>query len=344
MPTADDQSSTEFFAAKGGNNGVSQNVALPVPAETCATISFDGFSHGDLVTELDVPLFGGFTLSVDVISGGPASANEEARIFFTNRSEGIPDPDLHSADATDGFAGDCADCMPLGNFLVISNLDFAADGDSPSGGEVVLTGFPVLGQTVIRSYTAVDQDITPIPETLALEIDGVQTGISTSPGDGSVEVVTPATTPAITTSASLVFSGSGAVDDLVICHTPPPGTGTGTIGYWKTHPEAWPIDQITIGGVVYDKADAIEIMEAPGRGDKSFDLFSQLVAAKLNVLSGNESSCVNTAIMDADDFLAMNTLGSDVRANSDAWQNVGSALHSTLTDYNEGKLCAPSRD
>ena len=33
--------------------------------------------------------------------------------------------------------------------------------------------------------------------------------------------------------------------------------GTGTPGYWKNHPDAWPVPSITIGGVTYLKADAI---------------------------------------------------------------------------------------
>jgi hypothetical protein len=33
--------------------------------------------------------------------------------------------------------------------------------------------------------------------------------------------------------------------------------GTGTPGYWKNHPDAWPVTQITVGGIVYTKVQAI---------------------------------------------------------------------------------------
>ena len=139
------------------------------------------------------------------------------------------------------------------------------------------------------------------------------------------------------------------VDDNILTYDfsyePPPGApGTGTIGFWKNHPEAWPVDSITVGGVVYSRSAAIAVMQTPGKGDKTYDLFSQLVAAKLNVLIGNESSCIAATIAAADAWLAAHPVGSNVRANDAAWKNEAGALHQTLNDYNNGLLCAPHRD
>jgi hypothetical protein len=122
--------------------------------------------------------------------------------------------------------------------------------------------------------------------------------------------------------------------------------GTGTPGYWKNHPDAWPVDTITIGGVLYTKAEAIEIMETAGKGDKTYTMFNQLVAAKLNVLIGNPSSCIAATISDADDWMTANPLGSGVKANAAVWKNPGQGedLKDMLDDYNNGLLCAPPRD
>lgn len=119
--------------------------------------------------------------------------------------------------------------------------------------------------------------------------------------------------------------------------------GTGTLGYWKNHPEAWPVAQITIGGITYSKAQAIAVMGNPGKGDKTYDLFKQLVAAKLNVLIGNASSCISATISAADAWMASHPPGSGVKASSSAW-TVAGPLHQTLDDYNNGRLCAPHRD
>ncbi len=122
----------------------------------------------------------------------------------------------------------------------------------------------------------------------------------------------------------------------------PANPGTGTIGYWKTHPNDWPVEEIVMGGVTYTKAEAIAIMWQPIKGDKSLNMFNQLVAAKLNVIIGNDSSCIADTIAAADAWMVTYPPGSGVGASSPAWQ-VGGPLHDTLDDYNNGLLCAPHR-
>ena len=122
------------------------------------------------------------------------------------------------------------------------------------------------------------------------------------------------------------------------------GPGTGTPGYWKNHPEAWPVSTITLGGVNYTLTQAIAIMQQATSKDKTYNLAEQLIAAKLNVMVGNEASCITTTIANADAFLAAYPIASGVKASSSAWQSLGSELLTTLTAYNEGLLCAPSRD
>ena len=121
-----------------------------------------------------------------------------------------------------------------------------------------------------------------------------------------------------------------------------PSPGTGTPGYWKNHPEAWPVEEITIGGVTHSKVVAIYIMGMPEKGDKRCTMFRALVAAKLNVFSNNDDSCIAEAIADADLWMASNEL-SRVRGSSDAWK-IGEPLYWRLDAYNNGELCAPSRD
>src|SRR5262249_9909373 len=61
--------------------------------------------------------------------------------------------------------------------------------------------------------------------------------------------------------------------------------GTGTLGYYKNHPEAWP-NGVTIAGVPYATNSAIYWMQRIGK-DRTTQMFAQLVAAKLNVGIGN---------------------------------------------------------
>jgi hypothetical protein len=117
--------------------------------------------------------------------------------------------------------------------------------------------------------------------------------------------------------------------------------GTGTPGYWKNHPDAWPVSQLTVGGVTYTKAQAIEWLNKVGK-DKTTTMFSSLVPAMLNVLIGNDN-CVASAIAAANNWMAAyGPVGSQVPASSYAW-SVGEPSHITLDAYNNGLLCAPHR-
>lgn len=125
---------------------------------------------------------------------------------------------------------------------------------------------------------------------------------------------------------------------------PPPPPGTGTPGYWKNHPEAWPVDSITIGGVTYTKAEAIAIMKQNKAQDKTYTMFNALVSAKLNLLVGNESSCIALTVLAADQWMkTYGPVGSGVKASSQAWKQ-GEPLYLELDKYNNGLLCAPHRD
>lgn len=79
-------------------------------------------------------------------------------------------------------------------------------------------------------------------------------------------------------------------------------------GYWKNHPEAWPVDSLVLGDEVYTKAQLLVILNTPiGSGkkaDASLILAYQLIAAKLNVANGVDPGSVSSAITDADALLA----------------------------------------
>lgn len=121
-------------------------------------------------------------------------------------------------------------------------------------------------------------------------------------------------------------------------------SGTGTLGYWKNHPNAWPVSEIIIGGVTYTRDEAIAIMKTSGSRDAIYKMFKQLVAAKLNTYIGNDASCIADTIAAADAWMATyGPVGSGVRTKNPAWQNEGAALHEALDAYNSGLLCVPHR-
>jgi PKD repeat protein len=122
--------------------------------------------------------------------------------------------------------------------------------------------------------------------------------------------------------------------------------GVGTPGYWMNHPEAWPVDEIEIGGVTYTKSDAIELMRNSTKQDVTYIMFQALVAAKLNILVGNDGSCIVSTIDAADLWMDdYGPVGSEIKAggNDSPWRT-GEELYLMLDDYNNGLLCASARE
>lgn len=144
-------------------------------------------------------------------------------------------------------------------------------------------------------------------------------------------------------NVSLGSSENNDTIDFGFWQTPNTSPGTGTPGYWKNHPEAWPVDAILIGSLIYSKDQALYWMGQPD-GDKTVTMFRSLVSAKLNVLIGNESGCIASTISQADSWMASNgPVGSKVKARTQPWK-VGEPLYFELDAYNNGDRCAPHRD
>jgi hypothetical protein len=157
-------------------------------------------------------------------------------------------------------------------------------------------------------------------------------------GDRDIVVLVP-----VATGCDLNTTSTELISQAIVIEVPVPcGPGTGTPGYWINHPDAWPVNQIEIGGITYTKEAAIAMMKLPVAKDKRLTMFPALVCAKLNVLIGNDSTCVDTTIGSADIWWAMFN-GSPVAGNSEAWK-LGEPLYRTLDNYNNGLLCAPHRD
>jgi hypothetical protein len=102
------------------------------------------------------------------------------------------------------------------------------------------------------------------------------------------------------------------------------------------------VNQIQVGGITYSKALAIKDIKLNSSKDKRWTLFASLVSAKLNVLIGNDSSCIASDIAGADAWWATYH-GSAVAASSPAWK-LGEPYQLALDAYNNGLLCASARN
>jgi hypothetical protein len=111
------------------------------------------------------------------------------------------------------------------------------------------------------------------------------------------------------------------------------------LGYWKNHPNAWPVNSLTLGSQTYTKAELLNILNNPGGGDASMILAVQLIAAKLNIANGSDPAPVSSTITHADSLLSMfsGKLPYKVKPSSAVGQMMVNDGN-TLDNYNNGKL------
>lgn len=112
------------------------------------------------------------------------------------------------------------------------------------------------------------------------------------------------------------------------------GDCTLTQGYWKNHPNEWPVTAVTLGSVTYTQLEALAIFGEPVSSNGLVSLSHQLIAAKLNVASG-ASNTVVTEIAQADTAigaLVVPPIGNGYLSTAST-----AALAQALDDYNTGK-------
>jgi hypothetical protein len=106
-------------------------------------------------------------------------------------------------------------------------------------------------------------------------------------------------------------------------------------GYWKNHPDAWPVNSLTLGTVIYNKARLLSILSEPVKGNGLVSLAHQLIAARLNLANGAAATPeVIQAITDANALI--NGLIIPPFGNGFLHPSVTSALTATLDAYNNG--------
>ena len=87
--------------------------------------------------------------------------------------------------------------------------------------------------------------------------------------------------------------------NVFIVTTGDPENCTYTQGYWKTHPEEWPVDQLVIGSVLYTKDELLSILNQPANGNGLLILAHQLISTELNIAQGADATDVADEIAQA---------------------------------------------
>ena len=162
-----------------------------------------------------------------------------------------------------------------------------------------------------------------------------------TPSATASPTATPSATPSATGSPSATATATpSGTPTATATPSGTPGVCVRGQGYWKNHPDQWPVTELQLGNVTYDQQQLLDILHQPVRGNGLVSLAHHLIAAKLNIAAGADPSCVEETIAEADALigdLVVPPVGDGYLAPRDV-----EAIKDILEDYNEGRLCAPS--
>src|SRR6266850_125854 len=140
-------------------------------------------------------------------------------------------------------------------------------------------------------------------------------------------------------ASALDVTGQLRVSDTITCATLQCVGGsscTYSQGYWRNHPDAWPVTSLALGTVTYQAAELMAILDDPAQGNGLVILVHQLIAAKLNIANGADPSAVQQAVTDADNMigvLVVPPIGTGYLPPGQTGD-----LTETLAEYNEGTI------
>jgi len=146
----------------------------------------------------------------------------------------------------------------------------------------------------------------------------------------------------------LVFTMAFAVLPTSACGTECGCPGVGTPGYWKNHPEAWPITEIDLDldeNIDFTQEEALYWMNQPVKNDKSITMFKAVIAARLNWEMDCHDKDAQYWYWEGVWWLNKFPVGSGVKANTEAWQySHGELIYWWLDEFNNGRLTCLPRD
>ena len=247
--------------------------------------------------------------------------------------------------APNGFT---VEWMTLAQFTALG--DWPADPADPAIQSAIYLGFPTLN-TVDGTTTFL---LSP-GQMAGVQIGDIfdETGVqSATPGELSEGTEFVFRVKA--NGAPGLIGGGGSLSPsspygpTTYCHTKPHDDHHDCVhsqGYWKEHPNNWPVGSLKLGSIIYSKAQLLLILNQPAHGNGLVSLAHQLIAARLNIASGAIVPPVITSALAAADALigtkVIPPIGAGFIAPS-MTSHLTDALEEFNDDENEHRSCQPA--
>ena len=178
---------------------------------------------------------------------------------------------------------------------------------------------------------------TPTATATATQPPPTPTATATfTPTPSATATFTPTATATLTPTATPTATSTPTATPTAT----PVGHCVNGQGYWKNHPQAWPVTQLQLGNVTYNKQQLLSILNSSVRTNGLVSLAHQEIAAKLNIANGGDGNCIQQTLAQADALIG--NLVIPPVGNGFLSPHATSSYVSTLSQYNEGFLCAPA--
>ena len=184
----------------------------------------------------------------------------------------------------------------------MKKADFDANGGWADAGSASLRQADFAGVPVWTTEgNAGDYTLAP-SQWVAIELGKLfdETGVIVEAGDNEELAASTQYVVRVFARASGALIASNPSADIVVGTGDPALNCTYSQGYWKNHPGAWPVLNLTLGTVNYTQAELLSILNENAGGNGLISLAHQLIAAKLNILNGADGSFINSTIAAAD--------------------------------------------
>jgi hypothetical protein len=159
---------------------------------------------------------------------------------------------------------------------------------------------------------------------------------SATDGSGNTVSATQSITVVDTTPPLLVMPSTLELEAQAACGVAM-DCCTRDFGYWKYHPDMWPVQTLDLMGRSWTRMEALRLLWTPPRGDAAYVLAQQLISALLNTAhecTTGEWTGVSDRLSDAQTWLIEHPPGRNELTTEE--RDITLQLAGQLADFNQG--------
>ena len=160
----------------------------------------------------------------------------------------------------------------------------------------------------------------------AAKVDASAVAYFQTPTATELVLIPAQTAPGVTVAVTGTTSADISADQEYGC--------TYDRGFWISHIESWPLQEIQLGGETHSK-DQLRLLINLSAPNAREDLLIELVVYTLNVFQGSDGSTIAQSVAGAIDWLDDHPQGSEF---TDSERDTADRLADILSDYNHGEI------